>query len=271
MVFLSFKSWAGAPVETCGEITSPISYKYCYTTYNRTPTSAVLYYLHGGGGDEHEWTQISQSLNKSWGQDAAGAPVVVNISFGPYWLLVPENSSAQSGLVEIFGNTIIPQMEKLVLGRAAQKRWLMGLSMGGFNGAQVIGNLPAGTFQRALLACPAIVDLSPWASDNELLDYVKKHGADLRTLKAIAQIAQPFVPDSATWHEVISPFTLLTPIRQNVSSLFIATNQQDRTFQYGGNLFAKKIREQKSDVKFESWSGGHCHLNGEAIKKYFSN
>lgn len=256
--------------ETCGQIDQPVPYSYCITKTVGSTNQEVLYFFHGGGGSENQWNQMSPAIYAEWTAMGAQPPVVITISFGEYWLLVDPNGAENSGLLPVFAQAVIPQMENLALGAPAAKRSLMGLSMGGFNGTQVLAKLPPETFSRVALVCPALVDLSPFASQQEILEYSVAHKADIATLNSLSFIAKAFVLDEATWDTQVSPYALVPNIINVQAPLLIAINQWDNNFKHGGEVFAQSLLMQKQSLHVESWSGGHCDLDEASIAAFFT-
>jgi pimeloyl-ACP methyl ester carboxylesterase len=256
--------------ELCGQITAPVSYSYCITKTQGSTNKSILYYMHGGGGDETAWSSASPSIYQRWLSQSVNPPIVINISFGPYWLLVEKNPSPNSGLLDVFQNIVMPQIESIATQEPINERMLIGLSMGGFNTTQLLGKLPANTFSRAALVCPAIVNLSPWASDAEIQNFAQQNNANLGTLYNIVQIAQNFVSDETVWNESVSPFTLIEKISASTPSMLIATNEDDYTFKPGGILFAQQLTTLKTPLVTQTWPGGHCDINGSALADFIA-
>lgn len=259
-----------ANTQTCGQLEQPVSYSYCITKTVGSTNQDVLYFLHGGGGSADQWAGISAGIYSQWNISGTPPPIVVSISFGKYWLLVEPNGSENSGLLPVFHQAVIPQMEILALGAPAQRRLLMGLSMGGFNGIQALAKLPPDTFARASFVCPALVDLSPFSSQNEILDYAVAHGANVATLHSISQIAREFVPDETTWQTQVSPYQLIPQIAGVNVPILMGINQLDNNFKYGADVFAQALLPLKQDAQIQSWPGGHCQLKDSAIATFLS-
>ncbi len=258
-----------AITQTCGQMEQPVPYSYCIT---KAPNSSldVLYYFHGGGGDANQWPTISKGIYLNWESSGVQPPVVITISFGEYWLLVEPNGSENSGLLPVFQQAVMPQMEMLAVGGVAARRLLMGLSMGGFNSTQVLAKMPPETFSRAVMACPALVNLSPFASEKEILEHSVQTGADIATLTSLSFIAKAFVPDEQTWNSQVNPYQLLPLIAANPVPLLIGINQLDHNFKPGGDAFAQMLLPLKQLTQIQSWPGGHCALDSASIAQFLA-
>jgi pimeloyl-ACP methyl ester carboxylesterase len=269
IIFATSSSLA-ANEKLCGQVSAPVGYTYCTTKAKESTNKNVLYYLHGGGGEENEWNTISQEIYTRWLSKNVNPPIVISISFGPYWLLVEQNASPNSGLFDVFQNIVMPQIESIASQDPINERRLLGLSMGGFNSIQLLGKLPANTFSSSAIVCPAIVNLSPWAPDSELQNFSHQTKADLSTLNNISQIAQNFVSNEQTWNNSVSPFALLKNISLSTPSILIATNEDDYTFNPGGSLFAQQLTQLNPTVTSEKWPGGHCAINSASLADFIA-
>lgn len=258
-----------ANIETCGQIESPLPYTYCITKTEGSTNTSVLYYFHGGGGSELQWGQISSDIYNQWLARNVNPPTVITVSFGPYWLLVEPNSSPNSGLLDYFEHAVMPQMEMMAIGKIADERMIMGLSMGGFNTAKVLARLPAQTIKRATLVCPAIVDLSPFATKEQVANYVATHpSTDAKSLENLAFIAQAFISDETVWNTTANPLVLTDKVAASQAELLIGTNMDDTTFAPGGQLFAQKVSALIPATVVQEWAGGHCDLDNAAIANF---
>lgn len=268
LLFLSQISCAQT-VKTCGEAKKPASYKYCITKDEKSSNRDVLYYFHGGGGSEREWAGVSKGIYQHWDKIGHQAPVVITISAGRFWLLVEKNTLPQSGFLETFKNYIMPDLELLALGQKAKRRMIFGASMGGFNTARAIMELPANTFSRAAMFCPAFINLSPWASEAAAKAFVEKSGANLRTIQTVSQIVKMFVPNEKYWFEKVSPLdNFISIVADRGPKIFVATNEDDKTFVGGGKLFAERVKSSGADILVREWPGGHCFLNAVEVAEF---
>jgi len=263
--------------EECGESVEGLAFKYCITRANSNSNTDVLYFLHIGNGNEHQWKQDLSDVQSELAKTSAQPPVVITVSFGPFWLLVEKNKTPKSGLLEVFRDQIMPKMEMLALGRQAQRRLLMGASMGGFNSAALLLKLPPKTFDRVVIACPALLDLSPWASEADTAAFIQRLNVHPKTVENMSKIAKMFVADEKTWKEKVNPLDLIakresTPIE--LPPLLVAGNKDDRNFFEGASIFAQKATERakgtKAVVNWKSWPGGHCQLDAAATAGFLT-
>lgn len=264
--------------EDCGEKSTPaISYKYCITKFTKSSSDEVLVLLHGGGGDEHEWKDYYLPISQAWDAEGTDAPIIITVSFGDLWLLVEANSAPQSGRLNLFRDQILPELELKALGHTPKRRLLAGASMGGFNAVQVLSHFPPGSFARAAILCPAVIDISPWASENEREAFVRKLGfaegdvpKAIGTIDGLSQIVKSHVSDESTYQTSIAPLKLAESTGSQWPKTLIATNEGDRFFLQGGE--ALKISAQKGGARLETklWEGKHCHVDYQVLTKFLN-
>jgi acetyl esterase/lipase len=253
----------------CREEQGPIPYRYCIHKTPGSQNADVLYYLHGGGGNEHQWESSSSGIRDAWAKSGHQAPVVITVSFGLAWFLVEKNSLETSRILSFFLSQVMPAMEKKALGGPAQRRMLMGSSMGGFNAFQLLLNAPPTTFQKVAIVCGAFINLSPWASEKEIEEFARKIGVPARDLREFREIVQAFVPDEATWLSRVSPLDLaLTRFRGHPAKILVAGNSQDAHFFEGSRLLAAAFRAGGVKVEEKIWPGYHCELDSAALADF---
>lgn len=267
LIVLFFTLVSSAKNQTeCGKSKS---YKFCITKTIDSQSQDVLYYLHGGGGDEREWETISEGVYAEWESLNYAAPIVVSISFGKYWLLTPKSSKPFSGLLDIFLSQVISEIEEKTLGVHVKRRSLMGLSMGGFNSSQILMHKSRINFEKVALICPAFMNLSPWAMDEDVDQFVKNTGASRDVVRFVSRAIKRVVPNEAFWKRQVSPLDRVSSILNERSSFaLVAVNQEDKEFVSGGTLFAQRALDAQAPVQFEKWPGGHCALRSASIARF---
>lgn len=259
---------------TCGEANDGIKYTYCISKTKGSKSRDILYALHGGQGDHLEWTYGFGGVREAWEKRGFEPPIVISVSFGPIWMLLKKNSKTASGLMDLLQKTVYPKLERLALGQNAHigRRMIIGGSMGGFNSAQLLFNSPDGTYAKAVILCPAIMDLSPWASETDIARFIAKEKASARTVRGIIGVIKAHVPDKASWDGEVDPVVLavrrLKP--ESTTSVLITTNRADHDFIAGGRGFAQSAVATGAPVTWRDWEGDHCHLNEEAIAEFLA-
>ena len=270
----------GAParlITRCGHVAQSknqsVQWDYCISKTENSRNDDLVYLLHGAGGDEKTWTQwpAFQGVRDRWEKNGTQAPIIVTVSFGPIWLLIDRNSSPQSGLIDIFVKEVMPHVEqKLLAGTAIKNRHLLGLSMGGYNGSQLALKAPR-AFKDAVLACPGILTVSPYAPQQEIDAYISRTGADKDFVSAILKISKNYFPDPSSWKSN-EPLRLARMRFGSTSpSLYISCGRTDEGgFFEGAESLAKIAEANDVKVKWEALAGGHCVMNSDAIADFLT-
>lgn len=238
------------------------------TTYPGSTNHNILYYFHGGPGDEHEWNSLT-GISDSWQANGLQAPTVVAITFGPKWLLVEKNSSPLSGLYETFTRKVLPYVESHLLANPVSGRQLIGLSMGGFNAAQLLLKTPS-LFTKVVLLCPLLLNISPMATPEEIKaarDTWKVKSWDLADVIAVISDIKTVIPDNNAWLKS-SPFILgqrnLSPAMPKIYLTFGGND----IFYDGDVEFSRIARHRGAPITEALVNGNHCSGNFAGIAKF---
>ena len=266
-------SAVAAPTLTqdCDRVEEPVAFNYCITRTQGSQSQDLLYYFHGLGGSADNYFRNAEAakVRARWEERGVEAPTVVSISFGAFWLLTRQTKDVKtSGMVEAVTKVIIPMIEKKILKWCPHctggKRLILGNSMGGFNGAKMV--MHAGDlFDRAVLACPAMVNLSPFSSKEEIEDYTTRTGAFPHLVGQMIYLGTMFFPTPEVW-EAESLFSVANKtLSEKTPNLMIAIGDKDDWgFQEGAEEFVMLARKLGVDVEWELIPGGrHCTYNEE--------
>ncbi len=271
-ILFSFSGRANFDTE-CFHKNQPLRWSYCISRIEGSTSKELLYYLHGVGGNEYSWSKnrrIGEEIGSVWMKDGVSAPIVIAVSFGKEWILNEKNSNPTSGLMAIFIDQILPSIEKnLGALKIGKKRLLFGESMGGINSAELVLKHPE-LFSRAAIACPVFTDVSPFASDEAIRDYIKRTNADPMRVKMLLKLARRFFPDEESW-ATASPLDLAkTHLGPESPALHISCGDHDEFGVFGGaHLFSQIAEARKvSEVHWQPLKGGHCVIDPEAIARF---
>lgn len=245
---------------SCGvETQLGFKFNYCIRNVDRTKSKDIIYFFHGLAGNEETWfTQKLGTgiLEQKWhfrGYD----PTIVTISFGEIWLLV---NNHRFPLLPYFKDVIVPFLENKIGGLGTGKRMLIGESMGGLNAVEASLQLPNLFFKVALL-CPAITTLGPFASKDEIADYIKRTGAKPAYINLMLSISKQVFINQKDWDKH-DPLKLLLKYPATKPKFYISTGLQDEYGLQEGSAQFNQIANQK---KFKSqWipiPGGHCSFD----------
>lgn len=251
------------------ETTGQVEWSYCVSQVPGSKNSDRVYFLHGLLGSERSWESQADTYEQEWARLGKDAPTVVSISFGRIWLMSHASGSEVAGRhLEIFTKTAIPLLEKK-LGVTGGRRFLYGRSMGGFNAAEVYLWHPE-LFSRVALICPALAEISPWASDEEVDQYIQRSGASSFLVHQAQRIAQENFTSEEKWALIAPLVAGKTQIKGSSPQLLVTIGQSDDYgFFEGTKQFAELAQKQRvPSVQWLPVSGGHCAGDDAAIAKF---
>jgi S-formylglutathione hydrolase FrmB len=254
----------------CVDVAEPLPWKYCKTTTVGSRNPDVLYHFHGRGGNATHWTDnnyYTTLVRKEWARGRRQAPTVVSVSFGPVWLLVEKNQSPSSGLFEVFTKVVLPTVEK-TLRPFSGRRLLVGESMGGFNASQVALKA-GGLFAKVAILCPPMVSLTPWATQEQIDEFIAKHKAKPQLVAEMIQLSQYFMPTLADWQKA-SPMDLAkTNLGPRSPSLYVSCGLYDEFgFFAGSEAFAETGAKRGARVHWRPLYGGHCAVDAVSLAAF---
>jgi len=178
------------------DVIDGIAFAWCMDKRPTADRSKILYYLHGAGGNQRTLigSAFYASLQQRWKAANVQPPVVIAVSFGPYWTLTDLPSNYVAGrpvLGDFLVQRVMPYLESSIAatnvvnkvgsatGVDSVRRFVMGTSMGGYNGALLLER--RGTlFRKVVLGCPALfTSIDPFSAADEIDAYVARTGATL--------------------------------------------------------------------------------------------
>lgn len=263
-------SFAGELSNECStQVDGGLQWSYCISRVEGSKNPDLVYYFHGIDGSEKDWVEHSIPVREKWAKDGQDAPTVVSISFGTVWLLAPHSGSELTGmLMDFVMKAAIPQIESK-LGGVHGRRMLVGRSMGGFNATELYLWYPE-VFERVALLCPALSQISPFASDEEFEELIARTGALPTRVNRARDLGRFLFQNEANWRTV-SPL-LIAPLKVNsrYPKLFVSTGRQDDYgFFDGAEIFADLVHSQGvSEVEWYPVEGKHCEFDAQALAKF---
>ena len=260
-----------ADQSTCGKVEGPRPYGYCITVTPGSKTKDVLYVLHGAGGDgKGDWWVTDPALDgiKENFKKAGYQPRVIEVSFGAVWLLVPQTKNPRSGLLEIFTDHVMPELEGKLEGKVA-KRKILGHSMGGLNGAILALTRPD-LFKAAALMAPAFLGVSPFAGPEAQAQYEQSRGMPAGYAKNVLSIARAYVNSEEEWKE-ISP-TIIAPDLAGFgrADFLVSAGPEDILFFEEARIFAEQVKKNDAFTVWDKHEHGHGFVSSSAIASFLS-
>jgi len=251
-------------LRTCAEATGVDYCIYQPRSESARDPSAVLYYLHGAGEDERSWGKwkTAKLFIREYLRAGKKVPTVISVSHGKLWILSQGGRGRAAKPLDAFIKEIMPAIEGS-LGQV-ERRDLWGLSMGGFNAAQLLFKHP-GLWRRAVLTCPAVTTLAPAASRGEYDAFIDRTGSEPRRVSWALERSRETFPDPILWalHDPIA----LAAAAETIPPLLVECGDQDEYgFHEGASRLVEAVRDTGLWAEFRSIKGGkHCASEPEAV------
>ncbi len=268
------------------KIDSPVPFSFTiYRHNNNSDDNTILYYLHGRGGNDRTWLRSHGDMMYYWEKNRKRMPIVIGISLGERWVLVPKNRSEKSGLLEYFLGTVMPRVEETA-GHDVKRRYIMGISMGAHNAAQLVFRHPE-MFQKAAIISPSIYPCSIHSDDETINRFclkARESNSGFRTLvnyyvfrkdtignniKMMINAQREHTPDQASWEKANIVGNMKMPPEENIPSIYISCGNKDELgFNYGSGELAEKARSLSYPVKLSILKGGHSVMDKKEIADF---
>lgn len=280
---ISLSSSAVEFASNCSKLTEPPVLKYCIHTPTERKSKDIIYYLHGGDGSELTWQDevfYTAQIREEWANKKMPLPTIISVSYGPIWLLTEKTSSPVSGLLETLTADIVEKIEKQV-GELKGRRIVFGDSMGGYNTSQLA--LKTKLFAKAAMLCTPMSEVSPFASESEIEEYVKNTGAYkyhndplkdpktnpvLTSVKSIINLVNAFYGSQEEWSHG-DPLQIAKSKVSAFPKLYVAAGYIDRFAVYEGNVkFISILKSHNVDVEWRPQWGNHCAVDIPSLAKF---
>jgi pimeloyl-ACP methyl ester carboxylesterase len=249
-----------------------VPFSWCADFGDRQKNQDLVYNFHGSSGDADDWLNAEDNIaiRDEWKRNGIPAPTIVTISFGEEWFLTEISVGGKPPLYSLIVQKIIPFIEK-ELGGLKGRRFLKGVSMGGFNGVELLlknGEL----FDRVALVCPVIMEIGPYSSRAEVDDYLEAHKHFLNREMVEGLIAN--LRDEFPTHEDYDrhdPLTLIAKTQLKTPQLYISCGDHDEYgFFWGSEKFARLAQAHGSSVIWDPKQGGHCVADASALAAFLA-
>ncbi|UYL08267.1 alpha/beta hydrolase-fold protein [Bdellovibrio sp. SKB1291214] len=241
--------------------------KYCINHVDRLRNQDIVYVFHGISASAESWftKEDTRAISKLWLKKGY-EPTVISISFGPVWMLV-ENEKYR--YLSTLYNQIMPYLEYQLGGLGFGKRMVIGQSMGGFNAAEATLRMP-GYFWKALLLCPALTVLGPFATAQEIKEYKERTHAESVLVDSIVKISKQYIVDQNDWDRH-DPMKLLASYPQGFMKplYYVSTGRGDNFgFQEGSQIFANLAKKYGFQAQWAPVFGFHCNFNRQGAADF---
>lgn len=260
-------AWAAAPdcgVENLGGNVGLASYCVQKPAPGTPDSGQVIYYLHGLGGNAME------AYNNGLTSEATHSTIIA-VSFGLVWFFAPLSSGAPgSATMQAFVGEMIPRTEaRAGVSVESSKRFVVGASMGGFNGTQLLEQHPE-LFGRIALLCPGLTLDSPYANPAEVASYIQRTGADPVTVARAIVVGRIEFPTPQIW-DASTPFNPnnLDAVGAQSPPIFVSIGRQDEWgFYEGTQAFVTQALDRGASVEWNPVDGPHCSFDQQALQGF---
>lgn len=256
----------------CFDGGSTQKFRYCIHVPQDGKTNGdVAYLLHGRNLDENIWnddTFYTAMVQSYWQSHKISPPTVVTVSFGPVWLLANSGKAPKSGLLNIFLNEVIVDVEKRT--GPPRQRLLFGESMGGLNSLVAAFNAPR-VFHKVASLCPPIYTISPFSSLTEIEEFLKRTGADPKIIFGVIKLSRDFVANESDWAKV-SPILLVESVAAHgMPEIYMSCGFYDKYGNFeGAEKFALKALERGFKISWRPIYGGHCATDVSSLAEFLA-
>lgn len=212
------------------------TYTYCIYRPAGGSNGGLVYHFHGRGHDARQWndaTLYTGSVQAQWEALAVRPPIVVSVSFGPEWLLLPDSGSPGSGKLSAFLDEIMPKVEQQT--GVPRYRVLLGASMGGLNALLAALHAPH-TFDRVVALCPPLYRLQGMPTLGDVWHLSRRTGAKLHLTFGLFFKAKRYLKTEQD-KRAVAVFSLLEALpRDATQTLHLSCGLEDEYGNFEGVL-----------------------------------
>lgn len=229
--------------------------RICITQDPADASEYVIYYFHGlnGSPDDMGKGKMLAYLNQYWEKALPGKkPVLIGYSLGD------RTNLALPGRLKKVMREVFPHIEAANLRAMPKFRTAIGISMGGWNAFQFQmedGNY----FKKTALLCPALANITPWSSSEDISAYRKRTGASWFYVNLMLQGVRESYDGDEEAFKPFNPYTRIAAHKGSFGNLYIAAETKDDFgFQEGAAYLMEAATAAGSSVEWHLRPGGHC-------------
>jgi pimeloyl-ACP methyl ester carboxylesterase len=241
--------------------------RYCVYRDQRGTNGDLVYHLHGRNLDERIWnddTYMTAMVQREWQRSGALPPTVVELSYGPSWILTPKGEKADSGLLDDMMRRL-PAIEAAV--GSPRRRMLMGESMGGLN-VLIAGLTHPHDFAKVAALCPGVYTVSPFAPLSAIRATMARTGADPKTIAGVWLMARRYAATDAEWRR-IDPLVLIARAGPGHPALYVSNGLYDAYGNFeGSERLADMARRRGVATEWHPIYGGHCATDAASLAAF---
>jgi pimeloyl-ACP methyl ester carboxylesterase len=244
----------------------------CLSIPNDWDKKDVVYYLHGLGGNAKIWDTdpYLQQAMRVMKQQSLHRPLVVSVSFGPWWVLKDFGNEEHPSLLNAYLQIQKETEAELFKNRQPVRRILMGNSMGGFNSLLLLAksNLQ---FDRAAILCPGFAKIGPYSSQEDVQSYLERNKpwVDVNLITRTLGMLKMEFPTQELW-QTHAPFSIVGNLKTRIGTKFyvMGNTQDEYGFGEGANLLQNELIQMNLQVAYEVVPGKHCVMNPATLANF---
>lgn len=245
-------------------------YKYCIYKSSAEPVNGnVAYLLHGRSQNEQYWsndTVYTTQIQKYWQSKKISPPTIVTVSFGNFWMLIPKGQKEGSGLLEVFLNEVMPEVEKRT--GPPKERIVFGESMGGINSLELVFKT-TGLFQKAAVLCPVITEQTPFSTLAEIKTFLTDTGAEPTLIFSVLRLSQTFFANVNEWNNFSPPVIVEKAEFAKDFKMYLSCGLYDKYGNYATTeKLAERLKAKGVDLIWRPLYGEHCAVDIVSIADF---
>lgn len=265
--FAGYKLTGHAPARECW---SESDYRACvYRPKKNADPGTLVYFMHYATGSERSFEEIGlgRAFYAEYEKRGVAAPAVVSVSFGTHWLLTGSPGGRQVVPLDRFVGEVMPAVEKR-LGGSPARRMVWGMSMGGYNAAELAFQRPA-EFSAAVLSCPALHAVDPMEAEKEAPALARRAGVPKRWADDGMALFYHRLGGPKVWQEE-NPLAALARGAATPPLLIQANRSDEYAFFEGAETLASALKAAGRRVEFSPINGGHCLVDAREAARFLS-
>jgi pimeloyl-ACP methyl ester carboxylesterase len=218
--------------------------------------NSVLFFFHYATGDESSFARVglANSFYRRYKKRGVKPPRVFTLSYGSHWLVSGEVGQRQTVMRKEF-EEVLRKIEE----DPNRKRFLWGLSMGGYNAIVTALSDPK-TWAGAAASCPALHAKNPFT--------IPLNSQPTKSLRDGLHLFTYRLGGARVWDRENPNYLAALP--GNSPPIYLEANAQDEFgFAPGARELSRLMRESGKPVVYKELPGGHCLVDGANAADFF--
>lgn len=139
--------------------------------------------------------------------------------------------------------------------------------MGGFNASQIYLKLPH-YFNRYVLICPIIANVSPFSPAAKIQQYITQNNANPFRVYMMMDIAKNYFPTAQSYNTAYPLFLAKKYLNASYPPIYLSCSHEDPYGIFNGvKEFAKLAQRRGVDVEWRGTHGPHCTIDDSEVAR----